>query len=59
MSIHVEVSPNGIGFIRAVARKSIPGEPAAAKDAPLRAWLTSRNDSMRSTATDSEGSTAE
>lgn len=40
MSTHIEVSPNGVGFIRVRTRKSIPGEPAAAKTARLQSWLS-------------------
>ncbi|RDV46317.1 hypothetical protein DOE76_04035 [Leifsonia sp. ku-ls] len=42
MSSHVEVSPNGVGFLRVSARKSIPGEPIAAKNARLRSWISGR-----------------
>jgi hypothetical protein len=43
MSTHIEVSPNGVGFIRVRTRKSIPGEPAAAKTARLQSWLSGSN----------------
>ena len=39
MSSHVEVSPGGIGFVRTTAQKSIPGEPAAVKNALRQSWL--------------------
>ena len=44
MSTHIEVSPNGVGFIRVRTRKSIPGEPAAAKAARLQSWLAGSTD---------------
>ena len=40
---HVETSPGGIGFIRTTAKKPIPGEPDASRNARRKPWLTDAN----------------